>query len=163
MAKPSSIEIRESLAEIHLSGGGIALIDVRDIPLVQGFCWRAHPNGSGKTYVTTKRKGTGTLYMHRLLANPPDGPVVDHINGDGLDNRRQNIRVCGQSDNAKNRQASSLKPKGVFKDHQRETWRAAIRVNGVRHRSRTFKTEAEAAAEYDRMARDLHGEFARTN
>lgn len=88
---------------------------------------------------------------------------VDHINGDGLDNRRSNLRVCTRSQNAANRVMPRKKHpyRGVLRDRKR--FRAYINANGQRTNLGSFDSPADAALCYDAAARRLHGEFAVLN
>jgi len=92
----------------------------------------------------------------------------DHINGNGLDNRRENLRLCTRSENRRNSQKQSGCSsgfKGVLKhkDGRKTPWVATICLKGNKKRSRVFKTEIEAAQWYDEMAKEHHGEFAKLN
>lgn len=165
--RPSAIVVTGDVAEIELSkNGGVALIDAADAPLVAGACWRLHVSGTGGRYVSTKLMGSDgkrrTVYLHRVLM--PDAPTVDHIDGDGLNNRRSNLRSCTQGENIRNRGAMKGRQfKGVFMTDGGRSWYARIRSGKIVRRSLSFATQEEAAEAYDRMARELHGEFARLN
>jgi len=99
--------------------------------------------------------------MHRLILGASRGQWVDHINGDGLDNRRSNLRFCTASQNHMNAVGWSRisRFKGVGKTKSGKQWRAAI---GCRHLG-TFADERSAALAYDVAARAMYGEFARCN
>lgn len=108
----------------------------------------------------------GNVLLHRfLLCEPPC--LVDHINGDGLDNRRQNLRLCTHTDNMRNirktlsRTSSSFK--GVSWITRDRRWRAAIMVNRIRLVLGHFHDESDAAMAYDAAARHHFGKFARLN
>lgn len=104
--------------------------------------------------------------MHRLLTGCPEGLVVDHINGDSLDNRRSNLRICTQRQNRWNRakrMRAQSKFKGVWFDKDRDLWIAQIGHDSDRLRLGAFEREEDAARQYDRAARLLFGAFARTN
>lgn len=106
--------------------------------------------------------------MHRVIANPADNEVVDHINGNTLDNRRSNLRPCLQRDNSRNRRIPRVKSKtstfkGVWKDIRRKGWLASIRVNYRTVHLGAFSTEELAAIAYDNAAKLHFGEFANTN
>lgn len=81
-----------AVIEIPLTRGQVALIDARDSELVSAHRWTANPTPFGAFYATTSIKGK-TVYMHRLIVNPPKGKEVDHINRNSLDNRRENLRA----------------------------------------------------------------------
>ena len=106
--------------------------------------------------------------MHRMIMNPPQDKVVDHINGDKLDNRRSNLRICTQKENTRNRKShkgSISEYKGVtfIKELKKRKWFAYIHLDGKRKNIGTFKTEEEAARAYDYYAKKHFGEYARLN
>ena len=92
---------------------------------------------------------------------------IDHINGLPADNRKANLRQCSHAENMRNKRVyrssnKKSKYKGVSKGDY-ESWRAEIKVNGIRHKLGSYKSEDDAARMYDAAARYYHGEFARTN
>ncbi|WP_120636202.1 AP2 domain-containing protein [Ruegeria sp. EL01] len=102
--------------------------------------------------------------MHRVLMGEPF-QGVDHRDGDGLNNRRSNLRTADKSQNARNTGAhadnlSGLK--GVSYSRQRRNWRAAICVRGKRKHLGVFDSPEEAHAAYVQAAHQLHGQFARS-
>lgn len=116
---------------------------------------------SASKYVVA-RDGRKILRLHREIMQPKRSQVVDHINGDALDNRRGNLRICGQGDNARNAGLTKGRSvKGV--QFRRGGFVAVIQHGDKKKMSRTLPTEADAAREYDRMAIAEFGEFARTN
>lgn len=98
---------------------------------------------------------------------PSDSQVVDHINGNGLDNRRENLRIATMSSNQwnqrKQRRCTKSKFKGVGLDDRTNKWSADIRAYKQRFYLGSFVLEEDAAMAYDAAARKLHGEFARLN
>ncbi|MBN2130267.1 MAG: HNH endonuclease, partial [Sedimentisphaerales bacterium] len=105
-------------------------------------------------------------YMHREIMQPPPGMMVDHIDGNSLDNRRRNMRNCTNQQNMQNLAKSpraSGRFKGVYYDKRRRTWYARICHNGKSIHLGTFGTEIEAARAYDKAAMELFGEFACLN
>lgn len=137
---------------------GTVLIDPADLPLVEGRTWRLT---SGYA-----RSGSGSqrtlVAMHRVIMGAPAGAVVDHINGDTTDNRRQNLRICSQKENARNRKAHGGRPfKGVY--GRGERFRACIMIDGRQAALGCYPTAIEAALAYDNAARKHHGAFARLN
>jgi hypothetical protein len=126
-------------------------------------------DGSGLLYAATDdtRCRGKLLMMHRVLLDPPDGYESEHINRNGLDNRRVNLRLTTSSNNKgnmrKHRGASLYK--GVHWDNRPEStgWRARIQVNYEKISLGHFDTEEEAARAYDVAARQFFGEYARLN
>ena len=104
--------------------------------------------------------------MHRIILNAPKGTMVDHINGNGLDNRKENLRLCTTRENnanqKKNRNNSSGY-KGVAKASNCSKWRAYIRVDGVQRHLGNHNTPEEAARAYDAAAKKHFGEYAHLN
>jgi len=165
-----SIVVESGLAKIPLPGGLWGLIDIEDVPLVEGKNWYAKSKGE-TTYVVREagvdERAAGepkNVYLHRLILNPPEGFVSDHISGDGLDNRRCNLRLATQRQNTQNRRVGKNSPHGVkgVKSH-RDGFEAVITVNKKVLRLGVYPTVVEAAAVYDKAAKMLHGEFARPN
>jgi hypothetical protein len=109
--------------------------------------------------------------MHRFLLLPERGVLVDHINGDGLDNRRMNLRLANHSQNAANRckpqrSRSTSRYKGVFFEasgKRKKRWRALIKVDGQTIHLGSYSEEIEAAVAYDIAAKKHFGEFAKLN
>ena len=96
----------------------------------------------------------------------PKGADVDHINGDTLDNRRSNLRVCDRSQNLCNRKkmaGKSSRYKGVSYNKLRGKWDARLMFRGKQYCLGLFKTELEAAKAYDALAREKHAKYAKTN
>lgn len=166
--RPARIEVDGDTARIFLNGGGVAVIDAADAELVSGLPWRSHAvkMGTAAKVACHARVSDGTvriLYLHRLILNPRPDLTVDHIDGDGTNNRRSNLRECTLAENLRNRPAyKSRRFKGVSQ-RSRRLWAASIQVNGQVYRSSGFTSPEAAAAEYDRLALLLHGEYARLN
>lgn len=143
--------------KIPLSKGRFATIDAADWDRVKAYKWNV--DSDGYAYSSQPKEKGGNIMLHRFLLNLPkrNGVCVDHINGDRLDNCRENLRPCSVAENSRNRakqKQSKYTYKGVKRDGK--SWRAYISVGG-------FETEEAAATEYDRLAIFCHGAFARLN
>lgn len=156
---------------VPLNGGKESLIDSVFAHLAEGKNW-SYADDSYNFYATRKTPVTGAkeslhrLVMEASLGGPiPEGYIVDHINGDGLDNRLCNLRLATNRQNVRNsRRRSDNKSgfKGVSWDGQRSAWKALIHVDGKRVFLGRYDTPEEAHAAYCEAANELHGEFART-
>lgn len=143
-----------------------AKIDTRDYEKCRQYNWWLR-RADKYTYpmTTIGRKSVG---LHRVvlgLENAPKTTYIDHINGDMLDNRRENLRVCTNAQNQWNvpkKSTSKQKYKGI-RETKYGTYEVRIRHLGKRLYLGTYKTEIEAVDVYNRKARELHGEFAYIN
>jgi hypothetical protein len=148
-----------------------AEIDDADVSLVSGHRWHASSRRPGGLYYAQGRVGGRRVYMHRLLMGFPD-MEVDHKNGDGLDNRRHNLRVATDSEQGRNsrikvRMGRTSRFKGVSfwkgtPRHRSGYWKAAL-WTGEKTIVKYCKTEVAAAITYNDLARAHFGEFARLN
>lgn len=152
---------------IHLIGGGWTLIDEDDWDRLYPFRWHIHSRKDGYKKVV---RGTGLrmIYMSREILGVADPKIiVDHINGDTLDNRKANLRLVNRQQNAfnakHNRSNNSSGYKGVTYFASRGKWVAQITHNYKHVTIGYFDTAEEAAMAYDKKAIELFGEYARTN
>lgn len=152
---------------IQLTQGQVALIDDEDFETLNQFKWCAHkdPNTFYAERVQTKpiRK---TIKMHRLIMSVPIGFEIDHKDGNGLNNQRNNLRICTRSENQMNRRKkenSSSIYKGVSFHKREGKWRAVIMINGKYIGLGDFDSEVEAAKAYNTKAIELFCEFANLN
>lgn len=152
--------------EIPLTQGKTTIIDDEDYPLVSQYKWYAKNNGN-TWYAVTSHLRNNNLQMQQLLMG---GSGYDHIDGDGLNNTRKNLRKATTQQNSWNRRKmvhrNSSKYKGVqIQNNYRHkiSWIARIYVDGKQYYIGSFDTEEEAARAYDARATQLFGEFAWLN
>jgi hypothetical protein len=148
--------------EIYLTKGMVTLVDDEDYIILSKFNWQALKHG-GIWYAVRSRC---RIYMHREIMKTPSNMVTDHINHDGLDNRRCNLRICTQTQNQYNREKhlrNTSGYKGVTWDKSNHKWRAQIRHDGVYLSIGYFRSVTEAALAYNNAAIKYHGEFAKLN
>lgn len=142
-----------------LSKGQYAKVDPDAVADLSRWTWSVNPTKSGfYAHRQLPRDSSGKRkkeYMHRRIAGADESDVVDHINGDTLDNRRENLRVCSQSENMRNTDCifGAIPFRGVHKRNGRYV--AGIKIDGARVELGAFETAEEAAAEYDKAAAAL--------
>ncbi len=147
------------MKHIPLSQGKFAIVDDEDYDYLMQWKWYANKMGN-TWYATNYNKGG----MHRLIMKYPKGLQVDHINHNGLDNRRCNLRICTKQQNEWNRlpNCNAASPyRGVQK--MRGKWAANIRFNGKLIYLGVFASDTEAAKVWDAKAKELFGEYAYLN
>lgn len=154
--------------EIPLTMNAFAIVDDDDYEKVAAFKWRCHVNRVGRVHrryaVRTVYLGgrNSTLLLHRVLLSPSPEMHVDHINGDGLDNRRANLRICTCSENLRNQRPRGRSGfKGVT--WRGPNWAASLVIAGKHTHLGMFATAEEAARAFDRAAVANLGPFARLN
>lgn len=164
---PSAPIIDGIESRIPLTRGKYAIVDTMDLPLVSHKLWRAI-NEQHLWYATSGsgQKGYSQVMMHRIIAAAPKGVQVDHINGDGLDNRRANLRLCTSLENSRNRRISISNTsgyKGVHWVRHLAKWEARITIRGERFSLGCYVCAADAARAYNDRAIVEFGEFAKLN
>lgn len=133
------------------------LIDLECIDLVKKYKWHL----SSHNYVYNKKAG----FLHRYIMNPTDNLVVDHINRNQLDNRRENLRICTQQKNMFNQSKRCTNTSGVIGvsfDKERNKWAAQIMINGKNKHLGRYDTLEEAADARRQAEIEYFGEFAPT-
>lgn len=153
------------MKKIRLTKNKFSVVDDEYFEYLNQWQWSFH---AGYATRGIKRNGkTKTIHMHRVvmeLFGVIDGLEVDHINGDKLDNRKQNLRICTKAENLRNRPTTSSNSsgyKGVYKSGS--NWQARISVNKKLTNLGSFKKKEDAAKAYDVEAVRVYGEFAKTN
>lgn len=149
---------------IELTQGKKTIIDDEDFNTLSKFKW-SFSNG----YAAKKITGNRNLFLHTLVMNPPAGKKVDHINGDSLDNRKSNLRICTQAQNLRNqkigkRNKSGYKGVSYMKEGKRvKRWVVKIVLNYKQYHVGYFETKQEGAVAYNEAAKKYFGEFANLN
>ena len=150
---------------IKLTFGKYAIVDADDYGWLGQYNW-CTVKKSQTWYAYTFTIDGKRLSMHRLVTNAPKRMLVDHINHNGLDNRKPNLRLCTHQQNQRNKRpqrGGSSKYKGVSWCKSRMKFRAMIWNNGKSIYLGSFESEIDAAKAYDKKAKELFGEFAYLN
>ena len=163
----------KSICKIKLTKNKFAIVDEKDFKYLSRFQWCY---STSKTRRATKRQEAAhttingkTVKMHQLLMYVPSNKIVDHINGDQLDNRRSNLRLATRSQNLQNsakyqrRKTCSSKYKGVSWNKKAQKWEAGLHYKGKRVFLGLFDNEFKAAQAYDLKASELFKAFAKLN
>lgn len=163
------------MKKIKLTQGKYALIDEEDFDLISQYKWYAKKIGNtfyaaraitvqGQNKHKNIKRKQKTIIMHReIMKNKlKQNQEIDHINGNGLDNRKCNLRLCNRSENMMNQRIKkgTSQYKGVRWDKK---WRAQITYNKKQKHLGFFNNEIDAAKAYDKKAKELFGEFAKLN
>jgi hypothetical protein len=151
--------------KIPLSTGEFALIDEEDKSQAS-YRWHCHRSRRHLKYAIRKETVNGrrvNIFLHNAILTPPFGSKIDHVSGNGLDNRRQNLRFATRTQNGWNRRkwVGKSRFKGVSKYYNK--YQAKIKANGALSHLGTFESEVEAARAYDCAALKHFGEFACIN
>jgi hypothetical protein len=171
------ISLARQKAKIYLSGNNrneYAVVDAEDVSIANKYDWYLQKSTRGRTSYAVKTiydkqtKKYIQLRMHRFILGLTDNKVlVDHINGNGLDNRRENLRIATNSQNQTNRSVSSISKLGVkgvtFVDKNKNRKYCAYVTVDKKWIGSYHKTLKEAALAYNEMAKKYYGEYARLN
>ncbi|MGL4320785.1 MAG: hypothetical protein ACRCS3_07975 [Paracoccaceae bacterium] len=161
------IRIDGAVAYIPLTQGYEAIIDAVDVPLVEDYNWYAKLRGHAVYAMRTSRDAHGknqTTLLHRAILPAPSAKHIDHISGDGLDNRRANIRAASPMQNSQNqklRKDNTSGFKGVYWNKLRRAWLSRIGCGGEKIHLGYFPTAKAAHAAYCKASKRLHGKFGR--
>lgn len=157
------------MKKIKLTQGKYALVDDEDYEELNKYKWCA--NNKKCTYYALRNvydketKNTRTLFMHRIILNTKKGEIVDHIDGNGLNNQRNNIRICTYSENNINRRVPITNKsgfKGVYWNKKSRKWVVQIKKNGIRKFIGYFAEIEKAKDAYKKEATILHDLFIRS-
>lgn len=157
------------MKEVSLTQNKTSLVDDEDYELVSKYKWCASKDHNRDKYYAKSRNKEGdwhkSVLMHRLIIDVSPEQQVDHINGNGLDNRKENLRICNSSENQQNSSCArgKSKYKGVTWNKNENLWLVRIMYKGKRLFLGYYKNEIEAAKIYDKAALKYFGEFANIN
>jgi len=177
------MDAKELIIESKTHGTFTVLYDAEDHDKVSAHRWFGSKDRTNKFYVVAriphpdggwycspnghKQRRQAGLQIHRLIMDAPKGMCVDHINGNPLDNRKSNLRICTRSENMRNRGAQKNNTsgyKGVSWHKHKKKWGCKInKHNGKQIHVGYYKDKEEAARAYDKKAKEFHGEFAKLN
>jgi len=156
------------MKQIPLTKGKFALVDDEDYKYLNQFKWWAK-KGKKNFYAVRKNysyKKPKLIRMHREIMNPPENMFIDHINHNGLDNQRKNLRIVTNQQNMMNQQLrknTSSKFKGVRFFKLNKLWQSYIGHNQKQIHIGFFKKEIDAAIAYNQKAKELFGSYALLN
>lgn len=157
-SKSNDYIINNNIVQMKTAKGQTFIIDIDDLEQVKEYCWRI-----SKGYIVT---GLKQIQLHRLLTNCPDDMIADHINGNKLDNRKSNLRICTKQQNAMNCKVSKNNTSGVTGvtwNKQNNNWIAQISINRKNIHIGSFD-KFEDAKKARREAEDKYfGEYAYSN
>lgn len=150
--------------EVTLTKGKVTLVDEEDYEYINQWKWCV--NGKKDSFCAVRSKEGKTVYMSRKIMKCPKDKLVDHKNGDSLDNRRANLRICTafqNNTNAKKSKNNTSGYKGVYWDKYNKKWVATLTLNYRQKNLGRFRIKEEAALAYNEAALKYFGEFARLN
>lgn len=154
---------------INLTQGKVAKVDDAMYGELSNYKWFAIENRDTGTFYCRRNVvidgRRSTISMHRHVIGACSGQMVDHINGDGLDNRKSNLRLCSASENNWNsriRINNKSGLKGVSWCERDRVWIVGLRANGRYVRIGAFNDKEKAGKAYTVAAKKYHGEFARS-
>lgn len=152
--------------QIPLTQGKVALVSDHRYEYLMQWKWRAYKDKRRECWYALRNEPGKFTQMHRVIMDAPDGVLVDHRDGDGLNNVDENLRLSTKPQNHQNSSLyrnSSTGLKGVSLDKKTGKYKAYIQPNRTFVHLGRFDSAEEAGRAYDRAAIEIYGEFARTN
>ena len=156
--------------EIKLTQGKVAIVDDEMYDYLNQWKWFANKQKNDKFYVGRRilvsNKKQSTIWMHRFIMNPKKGMVIDHLDGNPLNNQKNNLRICTQSENLRNRNCNINNTsgfKGVYWHKITKKWMSYITINKKSLYLGIYTNPIKAAFAYNEAAIKYHGKFANIN
>lgn len=162
-------DIERSMRKIKITKSKFVIVDDCDYKYLMERKWQFSNGYAIRSDIIyrNKKRLRKNITMHRLILSVPSHLFVDHINGNKLDNRRCNLRICTHSQNCRNQKKqknkSSSRYKGVTWVKLSKKWRARIRINNKLIDLGLYLSEKNAALAYNRGSKKYHGKYARLN
>jgi hypothetical protein len=155
------------MRELILNKGFVALVDDEDYEYLSQFKWNVNGGGYAEAWTPMINGKRRRIKMHREIIKASNGLIVDHINHNCLDNRKENLRLCSHAESMMNRRkpnkSLTSQFKGVSFNTQMGKWKARIKANKRDIHLGYFDDEVEAAKAYNKACIELHGEYACVN
>lgn len=154
------------IAIVTLTKGYEAIVNVSDLAVICGFNWSALTSPRRSAVYACRVSNGQMVLMHRAILGASRGDEIDHKDGDGLNNRRENLRQCTRSQNNCNiglRTDNKSGFKGVFKEARSNKWRAEVQIGGRIRRLGLFNSAVDAHAARCIAVSEMHGEFGRVS
>lgn len=148
---------------IFARNGEMIIVDDEDFEYLRQWRWYINAQGYAVGYKDWNKEKKSLVRMHRIINRTPSGLLTDHINGNKLDNRRNNLRNANRSQNACNSRprSNSTNHKGVSWDGKNKRWRVQIGLNGKNYVFGRYEEITDAIKVANKKRLELHGEFAR--
>lgn len=152
------------MKQIKLTKGKMAIVDDKDFDVLNKYKWHFKERGD-----CARTENHRTIRIHRQIMNAPENMEVDHINGNKLDNRRSNLRICTHSENCKNMTVCRDSKSGIKgvrnlgERYKTKPWMARIFPSGNAVYLGLFSNKEDASRAYDNAAKLYFGKFAKLN
>ena len=169
MAKAIQLDysaLGNEVISIPLSQGKFAAVDKDEYGKVRKWKWYFNKGYAVRNEGNWRKEERKTVRMHRTIMDCPVGKEVDHIDGNGLNNTKKNLRICSRNENCHNREKYKTNKsgfKGVYWESGKKKWKAQATFNNRRINLGRYPEKISAARAYDLFAMNHFGQFARLN
>ena len=152
--------------EIQLNKGIITIVDDEDFEYLNQWKWYLLKSKTNYYAIRTSKPENKLIQLHRVVIQAKQGEIVDHVNGDKLDNRKINLRICTKAQNNQNRKTSKLNKSGyngVSWCIRNKKWVTQIQYENKKIHIGYYIDLIDAAKAFNDAAKKYHGEFAKLN